>query len=62
MGPTDKNKSGPLGDKQIALDIDLPCRPCHKRVCRLPKKAGQLRPKCLASISPELITQILKDL
>jgi len=62
MGPTDKNKSGPLGKKQIALDIDLPCRPCHKRECALPVETNKLRPACLAGITPELVLSTLKRL
>jgi heptosyltransferase-1 len=59
MGPTDKHQSGPLGSQQIALDVNLPCRPCHKRVCPLPIEPNALRPACLAKISPE---RVLKQL
>jgi heptosyltransferase-1 len=62
MGPTDKTKSGPLGSKQIALDIDLPCRPCHKRQCPLTIEPNTLRPKCLALLSPELVLKKLQQI
>jgi heptosyltransferase-1 len=77
MGPTDKKKSGPLGCQQIALDVDLPCRACHKRICPLPqdqtmnpKRLGTtktlgtkyLAPKCLVLISPEFVLQQLQRL
>lgn len=62
MGPTDKNRSGPLGSHQIALDTNLPCRPCHKRTCHLPVQAGQLRPLCLANITAARVWQELIQL
>lgn len=62
MGPTDKNKSGPLGKHQIALDVSLPCRPCHKRTCVLPMEPNTLRPACLAAIQPEFVFNTLKKI
>jgi heptosyltransferase-1 len=62
MGPTDKNESGPLGNNQLALDVELSCRPCHKRVCSLPIEPNSLRPKCLARISPEFVLKNLQKI
>ena len=60
VGPTDKHQSGPLGSQQIALDVNLPCRPCHKRICPLPIVPNALRPSCLAKIAPErVLTKLL---
>ena len=62
MGPTDKHRSGPLGERQLALDVSLPCRPCHKRQCHLPEIAGELRPACMAALSPTMVLQHLQQL
>jgi heptosyltransferase-1 len=62
MGPTDKRQSGPLGSKQFAMDINLPCRPCHKRICPLTYQAEALRPACMADIKPENVAAFYSNL
>jgi len=37
MGPTDANRNGPYGQPQNAIEIDLNCKHCWKRECRLGK-------------------------
>jgi heptosyltransferase-1 len=47
FGPTDPNSTGPYGQLQNVLGIDLPCSPCLKRAC------GWINPmECLTAITP----------
>lgn len=62
MGPTNKNKSGPLGKQQVCLDVDLPCRPCQKRICQNPQTVNNLKPACLAAIAPAYVFETLQNL
>lgn len=62
MGPTDGKHTGPMGDRQVAMSIDLPCRPCRKRECPLSYQPDELRPACMAGIIPQAVATRLLGL
>ena len=56
FGSSDPAHTPPLSDKAKVIWLNLPCSPCHKRVCPL----GHL--KCLNDISPEQVFATLSTL
>jgi lipopolysaccharide heptosyltransferase I len=55
FGPTDPSRTGPYGPGHRVLQAPLPCRPCHKRVCRLAEQV------CLASLQPQEVLAAVED-
>jgi lipopolysaccharide heptosyltransferase I len=53
FGPTDPRSTGPYGQLENVLRIDLPCSPCFKSYCRWKNPM-----ECLTSISPETVTKL----
>ena len=56
FGSSDPHHTPPLSDQAKVLWLNLPCSPCHKRVCPL----GHL--KCLKDITPEQVFSTIKML
>ena len=56
FGSSDPHHTPPLSDQAKVLWLNLPCSPCHKRVCPL----GHL--KCLKDITPEQVFSTIKTL
>ena len=54
FGPQDPTRTGPLGQRVIQADVDLPCRPCMSRRCHLPE--GNL---CMDKIPVEVVRREL---
>jgi lipopolysaccharide heptosyltransferase I len=57
-GPTGYRRTPPIGSAHIKLlstEDELPCQPCHKRVCPLGTT------ECMKRISPEQVFQALLD-
>lgn len=52
FGPTDPQRTGPLGEGHIIIRKNLPCSPCFKRRCKTLK--------CMKAITPEEIMKIIK--
>ncbi len=52
-GSSTAAETPPLSATARILGLDLPCRPCHKRVCPL----GHLR--CLTEMSPDMVLEAL---
>jgi lipopolysaccharide heptosyltransferase I len=50
FGPTEPRRTGPYGQLQNVVRIDLPCAPCMKSTCHYAKPM-----ECLRAISPEMI-------
>jgi lipopolysaccharide heptosyltransferase I len=50
FGPTNPNRTGPYGQIQHALRIDLPCSPCLKDFCTYEKPM-----ECLRGITPQIV-------
>jgi lipopolysaccharide heptosyltransferase II len=50
FGPTEPRRTGPYGQLENVLRIDLPCSPCLKSVCHFEKPE-----ECLRAISPEMV-------
>jgi heptosyltransferase I len=50
FGPTEPRRTGPYGQMQNVVRIDLPCSPCFKSHCTYSKPL-----ECLRAISPETI-------
>ncbi|MGH8023699.1 MAG: lipopolysaccharide heptosyltransferase II [Limisphaerales bacterium] len=50
FGPTDPRNTGPYGQLENVLRIDLPCAPCFKTYCRWKNPM-----ECLTAISPEMV-------
>lgn len=55
FGPTDPARTGPYGAGHRVLQAPLPCRPCHKRVCRLVEQV------CLANLRPQEVLAAVED-
>jgi ADP-heptose:LPS heptosyltransferase len=53
MGATHPQRTGPLHEGSTALTVDLPCMPCHKRVCPL----GSLA--CMEMLTPQVVLNTL---
>jgi heptosyltransferase-2 len=56
FGSSDPAHTPPLSDKAKVIWLNLPCSPCHKRICPL----GHLR--CLKDILPEQVLATLNTL
>jgi heptosyltransferase-1 len=52
FGPTEPRRTGPYGQLENVLRIDLPCSPCLKSVCHFEKPE-----ECLRAISAETVFQ-----
>ena len=52
FGPTDPCSTGPYGQLQNVLRIDLPCAPCFKSSC-----AWKNPMECLTAISPQMVLE-----
>ena len=50
FGPTDPRNTGPYGQLENVLRVDLPCSPCLKSYCRWKNPM-----ECLTAISPEMV-------
>lgn len=50
FGPTEPRRTGPYGQLQNVVRVDLPCSPCLKSHCTYEKPI-----ECLRAISPEMI-------
>lgn len=58
FGPTNPFQTGPYGQQQQALRIDLPCAPCMKGRCKYEKPL-----ECLRGIAPDRVTaEVLRRL
>jgi heptosyltransferase-2 len=56
FGSSDPAHTPPLSDKAQVIWLNMPCSPCHKRICPL----GHLR--CLKDILPEQVLATLNTL
>jgi lipopolysaccharide heptosyltransferase II len=57
FGPTEPRRTGPYGQTQNVLRLDLPCSPCLSDHCTY------LRPnECLRGISPQLVLKRVRQL
>ncbi len=56
FGSSDPHHTPPLSHKAKVIWLNLPCSPCHKRVCPL----GHL--KCLKDISPDNVFETIQNL
>jgi lipopolysaccharide heptosyltransferase I len=54
FGPTDPARTGPYGQVQRVLRLDLPCSPCMKPVC-----AHSAPLECLRALSPESVARTI---
>jgi heptosyltransferase I len=52
FGPTEPRRTGPYGQLQNVVRIDLPCAPCLKSHCTYAKPM-----ECLRAIPPETVFQ-----
>ncbi|HEX3627516.1 MAG TPA: lipopolysaccharide heptosyltransferase II [Verrucomicrobiae bacterium] len=50
FGPTDPGSTGPYGQLENVMRIDLPCSPCFKSYCRWKNTM-----ECLTAISPQMV-------
>ena len=50
FGPTEPRRTGPYGQLQNVIRIDLPCAPCLKSRCHYSKPM-----ECLRAILPEMV-------
>jgi lipopolysaccharide heptosyltransferase II len=50
FGPTEPRRTGPYGQLQNVVRVDLPCSPCLKPYCTYAKPL-----ECLRAISPEMV-------
>jgi heptosyltransferase I len=55
FGPTEPHRTGPYGQLENVLRIDLPCSPCMKSYCRYEKPN-----ECLKAISPAMVFERVK--
>jgi heptosyltransferase I len=55
FGPTEPRRTGPYGQLENVLRIDLPCSPCMKSRCHYKK-----RNECLKAISPAMVFERVK--
>lgn len=54
FGPTDPEKTGLMGEKQINLTANFSCAPCLKRQCQYSGPSLE-RPACFTSLPPQLV-------
>jgi lipopolysaccharide heptosyltransferase II len=55
FGPTEPRRTGPYGQLDSVLRIDLPCSPCLKSRCHYKK-----RNECLKAISPAMVFEFAR--
>jgi lipopolysaccharide heptosyltransferase II len=55
FGPTESRRTGPYGQLENVLRIDLPCSPCMKSYCAYEKPD-----ECLKAISPAMVFERVK--
>ena len=55
FGPTEPRRTGPYGQLENVLRIDLPCSPCLKSYCIYEKPN-----ECLKAISPAMVFERVK--
>ena len=53
MGPTDRNRNGPYGQSENAIEVSYSCKHCWKRECRFKRD-------CLATIKLAQVTEKLE--
>jgi heptosyltransferase I len=61
FGPTDPEKTGLMGEKQVNLVADFSCAPCLKRECGF-RGESPVWPACFATVTPERVMAQLKQL
>lgn len=54
FGPTDPEKTGLMGEKQINLTANFPCAPCLKRQCHFSGASAEW-PACFTTLPPHLV-------
>ena len=54
FGPTDPEKTGLMGEKQINLTANFPCSPCLKRQCHYVQASSEW-PACFTTLPPHLV-------
>ena len=52
FGPTEPRRTGPYGQLENVLRLDLPCSPCLKPVCAFEKTD-----ECLRALSPAIVLE-----
>ena len=52
FGPTEPRRTGPYGQLENALRLDLPCSPCLKSHCTIEKTD-----ECMRALPPALVCQ-----
>jgi lipopolysaccharide heptosyltransferase II len=57
FGPTEPRRTGPYGQLENVLRLDLPCSPCLKSICHFEKPE-----ECLRAISPSLVFERVQKL
>lgn len=60
FGPTDPERNGVLGSRNLNLQVEFPCAPCLKRTCTY-KGEHSVEPPCFGSLPPELVWQRLEE-
>ena len=60
-GPTSPERTGPLGQRQVALAADFSCAPCYQRECRFQGPA-EVTPACFARVTPAAVLRQLQPL
>ena len=56
FGPTEPRRTGPYGQLENVLRIDLPCSPCLKSYC-----AWKNPNECLNAISPAMVFERVRN-
>ncbi len=56
FGPTEPRRTGPYGQLNHVLQLDLPCSPCLKSRCRYERKY-----ECLKALSPEPVIRAARE-
>jgi heptosyltransferase-1 len=54
FGPTTSNRTGPWSTIYRVVKVDLPCRPCFKKICE--------DTLCMKKISPEMVLNALEEM
>lgn len=62
FGPTDPEKTGVMGEKQVNLTANFLCAPCLKRECAFKEKGYEEWPACFTTLPPYLVMKHLVDL
>jgi heptosyltransferase-1 len=61
FGPTDPQKTGIMGEKQLNLAANFACAPCLRRQCDYAEKTEEW-PACFMTISPKLVMEKLMEM